>query len=144
MNLKSPYIEKAIFESCKIKKSIVEKDEKEKGIRKILNFGHTFAHAFEATLGYSKKLNHGEAVILGIVTALKFSLDIKLISLKDFSIILNHILDAKLPSNIKEYFSYKDLNKMLIFMSKDKKEYFKKYEPNFTQKDWINYNKQAI
>ena len=121
LNLKSPYIEKAIFESCKIKKSIVEKDEKEKGIRKILNFGHTFAHAFEATLGYSKKLNHGEAVILGIVTALKFSLDIKLISLKDFSIILNHILDAKLPSNIKEYFSYKDLNKMLIFMSKDKK-----------------------
>ena len=35
------------------------------GIRKILNFGHTFAHAYEATLGYSKKLNHGEAVILG-------------------------------------------------------------------------------
>ena len=60
------FIEKAIFESCKIKKNIVEKDEKEKNLRKILNFGHTFAHAYEAALGYSKKLNHGEAVILGM------------------------------------------------------------------------------
>ena len=56
-------IEKAIFESCKIKKAIVEKDEKEKNLRKVLNFGHTFAHAYEAALGYSIKLNHGEAVI---------------------------------------------------------------------------------
>ena len=52
---------------------VVEKDEKETGLRKILNFGHTFAHAYEASLGYSKKLNHGEAVILGIKTALHFS-----------------------------------------------------------------------
>ena len=74
MNLKSPFIEKAIFESCKIKKMIVEKDEKEKNKRKILNFGHTFAHAYEAAQGYSRKLNHGEAVILGISTALRFSL----------------------------------------------------------------------
>ena len=66
LNLKSPLIEKAIFKSCSIKKKVVETDEKEMGQRKILNFGHTFAHAFEATLGYSKKLNHGEAVILGV------------------------------------------------------------------------------
>ncbi len=121
LNLKSPHIEKAIYESCKIKKSIVEKDEKEKGKRKILNFGHTFAHAFEATLGYSKRLNHGEAVILGIVTAIKFSLNIKLISFKDFNIILKHIININLPSNIKKFFSNKDLNKILKFMSKDKK-----------------------
>ena len=121
LNLKSPFIEKAIFESCKIKKTVIEKDEKEKGLRKILNFGHTFAHAFEATLGYSKKLNHGEAVILGIITALKFSLNTKLVAHKDFNIILKHIHNAKLPSNIKNYFLYKDLNKILKFMSKDKK-----------------------
>ena len=53
-SLKSPFIEKAIYESCKIKKKIVEKDEKEKNLRKVLNFGHTFAHAYEATLGYTK------------------------------------------------------------------------------------------
>ena len=50
LNLETPFIEKAIYESCKIKKIIVEKDEKEKGVRKILNFGHTFAHAYEAGL----------------------------------------------------------------------------------------------
>ena len=55
LKLKSPLIEKAIFKSCSIKKKVVESDEKEMGIRKILNFGHTFAHAYEATLGYSKK-----------------------------------------------------------------------------------------
>ena len=121
LNLKSPFIEKAIFESCKIKKLVVEKDEKEKSIRKILNFGHTFAHAYEATLGYSKKLNHGEAVILGIITALKFSLDIKLIKLKECNKIIQHILRMNLPSNIKNYFSPKNLNTILTFMMKDKK-----------------------
>ena len=126
LNLKSPFIEKAIFESCKIKKTVVEKDEKEKGLRKILNFGHTFAHAFEATLGYSKKLNHGEAVILGIVTALRFSLNLKLITHKNFNTILKHISDNKLPSNIKDYFSYKDLNNILRFMLNDKKNTSKK------------------
>ena len=126
LSLKSPFIEKTIFESCKIKKKIVEKDEKEKHIRKILNFGHTFAHALEATLGYSKKLNHGEAVILGIILALKFSLNIRLIATKDYNTIIKHVLNAKLPSNIKNYFSYKDLNKILTFMSKDKKNISKK------------------
>ncbi len=126
LNLKSPFIEKAIFQSCKIKKFIVEKDEKEKNLRKILNFGHTFAHAFEASLGYSKKLNHGEAVILGIIIALKFSLNNKLIEFNDYNMIFKHVLNADLPSNIKDYFSYKDLNKILKFMSKDKKNISKK------------------
>ena len=126
LNLKSPFIEKAIFESCKIKKVIVEKDEKEKDIRKILNFGHTFAHAYEAALGYSKGLNHGEAVILGIITALKFSLNIGLVTIKDYNRIIKHVIDVKLPFNIKNYFSNKDLNKILSFMSKDKKNVSKK------------------
>ncbi len=126
LSLKSPYIEKAILESCKIKKIIVQKDEKEKKIRKILNFGHTFAHAFEATLGYSKKLNHGEAVILGIITALEFSLKIRLIKFKDYSLIIQHVVNNKLPFNIKKYFSYKDINRILNFMIKDKKNVSKK------------------
>ena len=120
LNLKSPYIEKAIFESCKIKREIVQKDETEKKIRKVLNFGHTFAHAYEACLGYSKKLNHGEAVILGMNTALKFSLKNKLIKNEDVKSILTHLEKAKLPINIKKFFSLKDLNKILTFMIKDK------------------------
>ena len=126
LNLKTPFIEKAIYESCKIKKMIIEKDEKEKGIRKILNFGHTFAHAYEATLGYSKKLNHGEAVILGIITALRFSLNVRLIKIREYETIIRHIHDMKLPSNIKTYFSPKNLNTILSFMMKDKKNISKK------------------
>ena len=125
LELKSPFIEKAILESCKIKKIIIEKDEKEQNLRKILNFGHTFAHSFEASLGYSKKLNHGEAVILGINTALKFSLKNKLIKISEYESILDHIKRTNLPNKIKKYFSLRDLNKIIYFMRKDKKNFTK-------------------
>jgi len=121
LNLKSPLIEKAIFKSCSIKKKIVEADEKEMGVRKILNFGHTFAHAYEATLGYSKKLNHGEAVILGIKTAARFSLSNNILNIKEFNMLENHLNKLNLPRNISKFFSIKNLNKILSFMRKDKK-----------------------
>ena len=121
LSLKSPLIEKAIFKSCSIKKRVVEADEKEMGIRKILNFGHTFAHAYEATLGYSKKLNHGEAVILGIKTASKFSLSKNILNVKEFHLIENHLNKLNLPRDINKIFSIKNLNKILSFMKKDKK-----------------------
>ena len=126
LNLKSPLIERAIFTSCSIKKKVIEADEKEIGIRKILNFGHTFAHAYEATLGYSKKLNHGEAVILGIKTATKFSLLNNILNIKDFNLIENHLNKLNLPKNINKFFSIKNLNKILSFMKKDKKNNTKK------------------
>ena len=100
---------------------MVEKDEKEKGLRKTLNFGHTFAHAYEATLGYSKKLNHGEAVILGMKTALNFSLKHKLLKKTEHNSIINHITKLGLPSKINKFFNLRDLNKILSFMLKDKK-----------------------
>ena len=121
INLKSPFIEKSIYESCKIKKLVVEKDEKENGIRKILNFGHTFAHAYEATLGYSKTLNHGQAVILGMKSALKFSLINGYLKRNVYEQIMRHLNNTKLPSSINGYFTIRNLNKILYFMEKDKK-----------------------
>ena len=121
LNLNNLLVQKAIYKSCLIKKKIVEKDEKEKSLRKILNFGHTFGHAFESTMAYSKKLNHGEAVILGMSSALKFSLNKNLIKKKEYEYIINHINKNKLPNKVKNYFSIKDLNKILFFMTKDKK-----------------------
>jgi 3-dehydroquinate synthase len=121
LNLDSPFVEKAIHQSCLIKKKVVEADEKEMGLRKILNFGHTFAHAYEGTLGYSKKLNHGEAVMLGIKTAAKFSLLNKILSIKEFALIENHLNRLNLLKNINELFSIKNLNKILSFMKNDKK-----------------------
>jgi 3-dehydroquinate synthase/shikimate kinase/3-dehydroquinate synthase len=126
LDLRSPFLEKAIYQSCKIKKAVVEKDETEKNIRKILNFGHTFAHAYEASLGYSNKLNHGEAVILGINSALNFSLKNKLIKKQEHKNILDHLKKFNLPSNIKRYFSKKDINKIVHFMIKDKKNFSNK------------------
>ncbi len=121
LNLKSPFIEKSIFKSCKIKRNIVEKDENEKNLRKILNFGHTFAHSYEATLGYSKKLNHGEAVILGIVSALKFSYQKNLLKEKELNEVLSHLKNSNLSFNVKNFFSTKNIDKILSFMTKDKK-----------------------
>ena len=126
LSLKSPFLEKAIYESCKIKKIIVENDEKEKNFRKVLNFGHTFAHAYEAASGYSKKLNHGEAVILGMMTALRFSLKYKYLDQKNIESISNHIQSSNLPLKLNKFFSKKDINKILFFMGKDKKNNSKK------------------
>lgn len=61
-------LEKAIFRCCQIKAEIVAEDEKESGIRALLNLGHTFGHAIEAEMGYGTWL-HGEAVATGIVLA---------------------------------------------------------------------------
>jgi len=126
LNLKSPYVEKSIHESCIIKKKIIQIDEKEKNLRKILNFGHTFAHAYEAALKYSKKLNHGEAVILGIYSASKFSFENHFMNKNDFDLIKDHLSKLNLPNNIKKYFNSKDLRNLINFMKKDKKNNSKK------------------
>ena len=108
------------------KKKIVEADEKEKKLRKILNFGHTFGHSYEATLKYSKKLNHGEAVLLGIYSASKFSLDNNLLSKNDFKMINNHLIKFNLFTKLNKKFTIRNLNKIIYFMKKDKKNNDKK------------------
>jgi 3-dehydroquinate synthase len=62
----------AVRRSCEIKAEVVGQDERETGLRAILNFGHTFGHAIEAGLGYGEWL-HGEAVGCGMVMALQLS-----------------------------------------------------------------------
>jgi 3-dehydroquinate synthase len=61
-----------IHRCCQIKAQVVELDEKEAGLRAILNYGHTLGHAFEALSGY-RNLVHGEAVAIGMVLAAKIS-----------------------------------------------------------------------
>ena len=124
LNLRSNIIKKAIIRSCKIKKAIIEKDEREINLRKTLNYGHTFAHAFESTLGYTNKLNHGEAVLLGILTASKFSNKEKLLNKKELDLIESHIRELKY-NNLKNYFNKNNINKISNFMIKDKKNYSK-------------------
>jgi 3-dehydroquinate synthase len=71
-NRESGCLEVLIRRCCEIKARIVEKDEKESGLRAVLNFGHTLGHAFETLAGY-RELVHGEAVALGMVLAARIS-----------------------------------------------------------------------
>ena len=111
----------AIFKSCKIKKEIVIKDEKEKSLRMILNFGHTFAHGFEGANNFSRNLNHGEAVLLGMFVASELSCIRKILSPKDLDLIRKHYSDLNLIKNIKKYFNKNKIKKIIYFMKKDKK-----------------------
>lgn len=61
-------VTKIIKTSCTIKAWVVERDEKEENLRAILNYGHTFGHAYEALTGYRKYL-HGEALAIGMISA---------------------------------------------------------------------------
>lgn len=78
VELDSDVLEKIIYNSCKIKAQVVELDEKEEGLRAILNYGHTIGHALEALTSY-KKYRHGEAVAMGMIYASKIAMKMGLI-----------------------------------------------------------------
>ena len=70
----------------------------------ILNFGHTFAHGIEAANKFSKKINHGEAVLIGMLLATKLSF-VKRLCSKNTIIEIEKIYNAnRLPSNLLRYF----------------------------------------
>jgi 3-dehydroquinate synthase len=87
----------AVKRSCEIKASVVGADEREAGLRAILNFGHTFGHAIEAGLGYGEWL-HGEAVGCGMVMALQLSRRLGLIDAEFAQRVTNLIRRAGLPT----------------------------------------------
>jgi 3-dehydroquinate synthase len=68
LNLKEPYLTESLSRASAIKSEVVKQDERESGLRAILNFGHTFGHAFEA-LGNYQMFSHGEAVSIGMALA---------------------------------------------------------------------------
>ena len=114
-------LKKAIIESCRIKLHFVNKDVNEKNIRMILNFGHTFAHAIEAQNSYSKKINHGEAVIMGMMMAAKLSYIKKLCSLNTLNQLKQIYNSNNLQYDIKKYFKKNEYNKIIEYMRADKK-----------------------
>tara|TARA_B110000285_G_scaffold99726_1_gene113606 strand:+ start:300 stop:1409 length:1110 start_codon:yes stop_codon:yes gene_type:complete len=112
---------KAIIESCKIKLHFVNRDIYEKNIRMILNFGHTFAHAIEAQNNFSKRINHGEAVIMGMMMAVKLSYIKKLCSLNTLNQLKQIYNSNNLKYDVKKYFKKNEYNKIADYMSADKK-----------------------
>lgn len=86
----------AVRRSCEIKAAVVGRDERETGLRAILNFGHTFGHAIEAGLGYGEWL-HGEAVGCGMIMAADLSARLGLIASADARRLATLIGRAGLP-----------------------------------------------
>ncbi|CAM3564528.1 3-dehydroquinate synthase [Vibrio aerogenes CECT 7868] len=107
----------AIARCCEIKAEVVALDEKESGIRALLNLGHTFGHAIEAQLGYGNWL-HGEAVSAGTVMAAKTAQLQGLISGEQFDRILSLLKRAQLPVHTPEEMSFSDF---MTHMKRDKK-----------------------
>ncbi len=89
-------LEEVITRSASIKAAVVTQDEKESGPRKILNLGHTFAHAFETELNF--RVKHGEAVIAGVICALFLSNKLGLLSGARAEALMELPLKVKLPN----------------------------------------------
>jgi len=115
------FLKKAIVESCKIKIHFINQDIHEKNIRMILNFGHTFAHAIEAQNNYSKKINHGEAVIMGMMMATKLSCIKKLCNLSTLNQLKQIYISNNLKYDVKKYFKKDAYSKIVEYMNADKK-----------------------
>ncbi len=91
----------AIMRSCTNKAEIVAADEREAGLRALLNLGHTFGHALEAQVGFDDDLKHGEAVAIGMVMALDLSVRLAMISEAERDLLKQHLDDVGLPTDIK-------------------------------------------
>lgn len=106
-----------ISQSCQIKAKFVQEDEREKGLRALLNLGHTFAHALEAYTHYNRWL-HGEAVGIGLYCAALLSCQQLQLNGKDLQLVDELLVLAKLPRRIPNDI---DLSELRSLMSQDKK-----------------------
>jgi 3-dehydroquinate synthase len=104
-----------IYKSLLIKSQVVIQDEKETGIRKILNLGHTFAHAYESELKF--KIKHGEAVIAGVAASLYLSFRLGLIDEEK----LNRLLALPLSAGVSKKIAGLNKNNLISIMLHDKK-----------------------
>jgi 3-dehydroquinate synthase len=92
----------AVARACAAKTRFVLADEKETGVRALLNLGHTFGHALEAATGFSDKLLHGEGVAIGMVLAHGFSAKLGLAPSQDTSRVEAHLRSAGLPTRLSD------------------------------------------
>jgi shikimate kinase/3-dehydroquinate synthase len=114
----------AIFRSCQIKGEVVSQDEKESGIRKILNYGHTMGHAVESATAY-KRYRHGEAIGIGMHFAARLSVRIEEctsdLMQRQKSLLESYSLPVNLPKvNAKDLIKIMELDKKV----KEGKIYF--------------------
>lgn len=112
-NLKPEIMAKLVNICCTLKACVVNKDETEKGLRAILNLGHTYAHAIENLTGYAV-YTHGEAVAAGIKMAFKLSLNLGLIEKEYYNNTLSLINNYEIAPKIIEFDKEKFYNEMFL------------------------------
>lgn len=101
-------IEELILRCIEIKRDIVEEDERESGLRAVLNFGHTAAHAIEAESGF--QISHGRAVGIGMALIMKASASMGLCKEEDYKalceVLSDYSLDTDCPYDAKTLYSH--------------------------------------
>jgi 3-dehydroquinate synthase len=110
-------LEHIIYRSSKIKAGIVEKDEYDrKGVRAILNFGHTIGHAIETASGYSDRdfYYHGEAIALGMIAASRVAVDLGVFNGRSAKRVEGLIKAAGLPTRLSSKLSVGKIMKAQI------------------------------
>jgi 3-dehydroquinate synthase len=109
-------LELLIERSCRTKARIVEQDELEGDLRRVLNFGHTVGHALEAMSAY--RLSHGEAVASGMVAAAMISHKLGHLKKSEYKQVASLVRQYDLPTTIPENYRTEEI---LAFMARDKK-----------------------
>lgn len=114
----------AIARCCQAKADIVAADEREGGVRALLNLGHTFAHAFEAEAKYDGRILHGEAVAAGMCHAFALSRHLGLTDGQSCHRVINHLAAHGLPcwrGDLHDVVATADSDQLIRHMAKDKK-----------------------
>lgn len=116
LDTSNPLLETIIAKACEVKCRVVNRDEHESGLRRILNFGHTLGHALEAAANYN--ISHGQAVAIGMGLAVRLSRQWAGLSEDNADRALDLIQKLGLPTDIPQNI---DPETLLVPLEKDKK-----------------------
>lgn len=113
----------AVATSCSSKAAVVAADEREAGLRALLNFGHTFGHALESACEYDRRLLHGEAVAVGMSLAFDVSARMGLCQDDEAARAIGHMIRMGLPTKIADIANFPRVSPDMLIeaMSHDKK-----------------------
>ncbi len=113
-------VRQAIAVCCRAKARIVAADERETGVRALLNLGHTFGHALEAEVGFSDEILHGEAVALGMLMAFRLSARLGFAPASEEARLEAHLSSVGLPTRLPPQRGW-EVEHLIHHMAGDKK-----------------------
>lgn len=112
LKLEPEYINKLVYNCCRIKADVVSEDEREGGVRRILNYGHTIGHAVEAASDYT--LIHGLAVSIGMVAAARLGVKNNLLTDEDCRKVIDILQQYNMPTEVPEGLDRSRIKKYLL------------------------------